>query len=65
MSLLLKEMKRQMNRVEMFTADTITALQTVINLWCSNEELSPISISIMRDGLLYVAAVVVRECEYD
>lgn len=52
-----------MNRVETFSAGTIAELQIVINLWCADEQMNPISISIMRDGLFYTAAVVVEECE--
>ena len=54
-----------MNRVEFFSADTTATLQAVINLWCSDEQVNPISIFIMKDGLLYVAAVVVKELYND
>lgn len=54
-----------MNRVEMFTADTFEALETVIKLWCSDEMVEPISISVIKDLEYYRAAVVVKELYSD
>lgn len=54
-----------MNRIEMFTADTFEALETVIRLWCSDERLEPISISVVKDLEYYRAAVVVKESDND
>lgn len=58
-----------MNRVETFSADTVAALQTVINAWCKAKQLNPISISIMRDDVEshcnFAAAVVVEDLYND
>ena len=52
-----------MNRVETFTANSLHELQTVINQWCADEQLNPISISITKSPSFFYAAVVVKECE--
>lgn len=52
-----------MNRVEFFESESVFALQEVINVWCEEKDLDPLSVSIMHDSSNYIAAVVVKERE--
>ena len=54
-----------MNRVETFTANSLHELQVVINLWCADEQLKPISISITKSTSYFYAAVVVEDLNND
>lgn len=56
-----------MQRVELFSSETITDLQTVINAYCESLHLKPLSASISTDDKNgeYIAAVVVKELAYE
>lgn len=49
------------NHVEVFTDHDMYALETKINTFCSQVSYNPISISVFRDGLSYIAFVIVEE----
>lgn len=50
-----------LNKVEIFNAENIKELERLIDAWCLNKRLEPLSASISFCNGEYVAAVVVRE----
>ena len=54
-----------MNSVEFFRSMNLVDLQETINAWCKANDKDPISISLSKCDLRYVAAVVVQESFYE